>query len=179
MQVRTDPFQLLLELAARARSGSAGNTALNVHADWTGVGFSAMGVRLVAPLGQVTEILMIPPLTRLPRVQPWARGVATVRGRLLPMIGLVGFLGGKPTGAWRSQRALVVEMDDMYCGLIVDEVHGLKHFATDAYREQSEQLPAALRAFAEGSYVASDGVWSVFRPDRLLRDERFLDAAQT
>lgn len=178
MQARSDPFQLLLEIAARAQSGSeVGDSALKIHAHWTGIGFSVMGERLVAPFGQVTEILMVPPLTRLPRVQPWARGVATVRGRLLPMVGLVGFLGGKP-GNWRSQRVLVVDLDDMYCGLIVDEVYGLKHFATDAYREKSAQLPATLQEFVEGSYVAADGAWSVFRPDRLIRNERFLDAAQ-
>ena len=173
------PFELLLELAARARSGSDGaESRLKIQPHWTGVGFSLLGHRLVAPMGQITEILILPPLSRLPRVQPWVRGVANVRGRLLPMLGLAAFLGGKPSANWRSHRALVVETEEMYCGLVVDEVHGLKHFATDAFREDTKELPAGVASFSAGSYIANDGIWTVFRPDRVAADPRFLNAAQ-
>jgi len=175
---REGPFQLLLEIAARARSGGEGaESQLRLQPHWTGVGFSLLGQRLVAPMAEVAEILMLPQVTRLPRVQPWVRGVATVRGRLMPVIGLAGFIGGRATGTWRSHRALVVDADPMYCGLIVDEVHGLKHFAPEAYRAEATVRHEGLVPFVEGCYAAPDGDWTVFRPRHLIEDPRFLDAA--
>ena len=103
----TAPFDLLLDISARVRSDGA-EARLRIQPHWTGVDFSVLGQRLVAPMGSVTEILMVPPLTRLPRVQPWVRGVANVRGRLLPVIGLAAFLGGRATLNWREHRVLVL-----------------------------------------------------------------------
>lgn len=173
------PFQILLELAARAQSGTeAAELQLKVQPHWTGVGFSVLGQQLVAPMAQVAEILMLPPASRLPRVQPWVTGVANVRGKLLPLVSLAAFLGGRAAANWRAHRALVVENDEMYCGLIVDEVFGLKHFATDAFRPEVVNVPDALSAFVEGTYGAGDAVWTVFRPDLVLMSPLFLDAAR-
>lgn len=179
MAPEAQPFDLLLEIAARARTGSEGAVAqLRIQPHWTGIGFSLLGTRMVAPMPLVSEILILPPLTRLPRVQSWVQGVANVRGRLLPVIGLAAFLGGAPAPGRRAQRALVVEIDDVYCGLAVDEILGLKHFAIDAYRDDPGALPPAVAPFADGSYVAADGSWTLLRPDRIVADPRFLDAAR-
>jgi twitching motility protein PilI len=174
----SSPFQLLLETAARAQAGlEAAESQLRIQPHWTGVGFSLLGQSLVAPMGEVTEILMLPPLTRLPRVQPWVRGVANVRGRLLPVIGLAAWLGERPAPNWRRHRALVVEVGEVYCGLVVDEVFGLKHFAADARRAAPQGLPPALAGFIDGGYASGEGDWGLFQPARLVSDPRFLDAA--
>lgn len=174
----TGPFQLLLETASRARSGAeSAETRLRIQPHWTGVGFSLLGCRLVASMGEVTEILTIPPLTRLPRVQAWVRGVANVRGRLMPVIGLTEWFGERASPNWRSHRALVVETGDVYCGLIVDEVYGLKHLAADARGAAPANLPAALAPFVDGGFSSGDGDWGVFEAARLVTDPRFLDAA--
>lgn len=171
------PFPLLLQLAARAQSGTESTRSrLRMEPHWTGVGFSLLGQRLVSPMGEVSEILILPALTRLPRVKPWVRGVANVRGRLMPVISLAAWFGTQASTPWRGQRALVVETGEMYCGLLVDEVHGLKHFAAGAFRGES-QGAGALAPFLEGTYGGTDGEWMVFRPSRLLADKQFLDAA--
>jgi twitching motility protein PilI len=173
------PFDLLLDLAARARSGNEGTEArIKIQPHWSGVGFSLLGRRMVAPMTQIAEILILPSLTRLPRVQAWVQGVLNVRGRLLPVIDLAAFLGGKAGSNRRAQRALVIEIGDMFCGLTVDEVHGLKHFAIDAYRHEVDALPETVRPFVEGSYVTPDENWTLLRPDRIVVDPRFLDAAR-
>jgi twitching motility protein PilI len=174
----TAPFQLLLEIAARARSGNdAAESRLRVQPHWSGVGFSLMGQRFVAPIGSVTEVLMLPPLTRLPRVAPWLRGVANVRGRLLPVIALANFLGGRPSIDWHAHRALVVENDEFHCALVVDDVHGLQHFTAESFRDLATDIEPAMAPFVSGSYSAAEGAWAVFRPELLTRDPRFLDAA--
>lgn len=177
-QEQAGPFPLLLQIAARAQSGTeAAQSRLRIQPHWTGVGFSLLGQRLVAPIGEVSEILVMPALSRLPRVQPWVRGVANVRGRLLPVVGLAAWLEASDDTNWRAHRVLVVESGEFYCGLVIDDVYGLKHFAADAYRGEAEGLPPGLQPLVEGSYGAVDGEWVVFRPTRLLADARFLDTA--
>ena len=172
------PFELLLDIATRARSGGEEAQArLRIQPHWSGVGFSLLDQRLVVPMGEVTEILKLPELTRLPRVQPWVRGVANIRGRLLPIVCLAGFFGGRPSLNWRAHRALVVEHGDIYCALQVDEVHGLKHFGAEALREGALPDNAALATVTRGAYAAGDRDWSIFQPGLLLNDSRFLDAA--
>jgi twitching motility protein PilI len=172
------PFQLLLDIAARARTGPEATEAQRrIQPHWSGVGFAVSGHRFVAPLGQVTEIMTVPSLTRLPRVKPWVRGVANVRGRLLPVADLAAFFGGRLSSSPRRLRALVVEAEDIYCGLLVDEVLGLKHFGTEALREPPRELPEHFVAFVEGAYVAADGEWTLFNAGKLVGDARFLDAA--
>ena len=149
------PFELLLDIATRARSGGEEAQArLRIQPHWSGVGFSLLDQRLVVPMGEVTEILKLPELTRLPRVQPWVRGVANIRGRLLPIVCLAGFFGGRPSLNWRAHRALVVEHGDIYCALQVDEVHGLKHFGAEALREGALPDNAALATVTRGAYAA-------------------------
>lgn len=173
------PFDLLVAIEARARRGrDDAERGLHTQTHWTGVGFSVLGQRVVAPMGTVTEILKVPPLTRLPRVQPWVEGVANVRGRLLPVIGLAAFLGGAAAPAWRERRVLVLASSGFDCALLVDEVYGLKHFTAESFRDRSAGVEAALVPYLGGFYTGTDGDWAVFRPDLLLGDTDFLDAAR-
>jgi twitching motility protein PilI len=175
----TAPFDLLLEIAARAsRSVDVPEARLPVLPHWTGIGFSVLGQRLVAPMGSISEILMVPPVTRLPRVQTWVKGVANIRGRLLPVISLAAFLGGRPGSNWRAYRVLVLGSGEFDCGIVVDEVHGLKHFADESLRTDLAGVAEGLARFVDGIYTAADGDWAVFRPAALVRDLRFLDAAR-
>lgn len=175
---RPGPFELLLEIAARARSGAeAAESQLKIQPHWTGVGFSLLGRRHVAPMAEVAEILMQQRVTRLPRVQGWVRGVANLRGRLLPVVSLAEYFGQRASSNRREHRTLVVEAGEIYCGIVVDEVYGLKHFAIEALRATDAGTPAYLQPFTDGMYGAPDGDWAVFSLARLIADQRFLNAA--
>jgi twitching motility protein PilI len=57
---------------------------------------------------EVREVLMVPPaITRVPGAKSWVRGLANVRGHLLPLVDLREFLGSGVGGTERSARALV------------------------------------------------------------------------
>src|SRR5690606_40471152 len=88
------PFQRLLEIDARCRGLAAGlPSQQEAVKTWAGIGFR-MGERLfVAPMGEVGEILHEPRYTQLPGVKSWVKGVANVRGRLLPIMDLCGYFG--------------------------------------------------------------------------------------
>ncbi|MDX1504085.1 MAG: chemotaxis protein CheW [Spongiibacter sp.] len=172
-------FRYLTELARRSRGGSGNLTTIQDASDslWSGVGFSVDGHRCVAPMGEIVEVLTEPVATRLPGVKSWIKGVANVRGRLLPLLDLNAFLERGAVQQRSSRRVLVVEHGDIYIGLIVDEVFGMQHFQLDAFQHDSENFPPSLQRYIDGHYKQGDTQWALFRPPYLIEDEDFYNVA--
>lgn len=174
-------FNKLLEVAATARRTAKGLPAqLDIKPHWSGVGFNLFGQTFVAPMGEVTEMLELPPYTELPGVQGWVRGLANVRGRLLPLVDLAAFLGGKLEAPRRNRRVLVVESGETYTGLIVDGILGMQHFPVDSYVSEMAGVDyAAMVPYLQGSFQEeSERGWMVFSPWLLVQDEKFFQVAQ-
>lgn len=173
-----EPFAALIELAQSSVQNAHGLPAqVDIKPHWSGVGFTLAGQRMVAPMAEVAEILSVPNATRLPGVKPWVRGVANVRGRLLPLLDLEGFFGGALGGARKQHRVLALEFGDLYSGLIVSEVHGMQHFPVDSFHNDIAEGLGPVRPFLAGAYRQRELDWVVFSPFRLARDERFFNAA--
>ncbi|GAB3369368.1 chemotaxis protein CheW [Spongiibacter taiwanensis] len=169
-------FHYLCEMAALAQAAelSLPSQRDNRASAWSGIGFRVGGQYCVAPMGDITEVLHEPLATRLPGVQSWVRGVANVRGRLLPLIDLSAFLGMAPC---LRGRVLVLERDEIYTGLIVEEVLGMQHFDSSLYADGEGPSDSALGKYLRGSYRQGDREWLVFRPNRLLNDRDFFQVA--
>ncbi|HWV15343.1 MAG TPA: chemotaxis protein CheW [Cellvibrio sp.] len=173
-------FTALLKLAESSRANAQGLPAqADIRPSWSGIGFSLMGNYFVAPIGEVSEMLQVPNYTHLPGVQPWVKGVANVRGRLLPLFDLAAFFGDRLTGSRKHRRVLVLETETLYSGLMVDRVFGMQHFPMDEYSEQAGILPNNVMPFVTGSYASGGQQWSLFRPALLAEDPRFTNAAKS
>lgn len=74
--------------------------------------------------------------------------------------------------ARKQRRVLVVEFNDLFVGLLVDEVVGMQHFAQDAL------LTGATSGvpFIQGQFD-SDQLWQVFSPFALAQAPGFMDVA--
>ena len=91
-----DPVALLKQIEECCRACSVelpGNA--RTENEWSGIAFRIGGNNLVTPLGEVVEILDVPELTIVPLTQPWVCGLANLRGNLLPVIDLNGYLNGE------------------------------------------------------------------------------------
>ncbi len=173
-------FSALLDLAQRSRAAARGLPAqADIRPQWSGIGFSLMGSRFVAPIGEVSEMLEVPNFTHLPGVQPWVKGVANVRGRLLPIFDLAAFFGDRLIGTRKQRRVLILETETLYTGLMVDQVFGMQHFPMDEYSEQAGAIPQSILPFVNGSYPQGEQRWSLFRPALLAEDARFTNAAKS
>ena len=139
------------------------------------VSFSVLGDDYVLPLNELNEVLDVPECTKLPRVKSWVRGLANVRGRLLPIIDLADFLGGSLVGSVRDRRVLVLDMDGIYVGLIVDAVQGIKSLAVDQYKEARNNGP--LVHFIDGSFSEENTDYPLFCAHKLIEDGQFLSVS--
>ena len=180
MSVTTElqPFAILREIEARSRESAFGlPQQVEVRKPWSGIGFRIGEQRLVSGLGEIGEILIYPELTRVPGAQPWVMGVSNIRGSLVPILDLKGFVSGTNIELKRRSRVLIIERNGYAAGLLVDEAMGLRHFFEE---EQTTDLPqgdAMLHTFLKGAYRQGDSHWGIFDVSRLVEHPRFNEVA--
>ena len=166
--------QLSDEFRQRARELPA---QIDLTPTRTVVCFRILGTGVAVLLEEMNELLEVPHCTRLPRVKPWVKGVANVRGKLTPIVDFAGFLGSRLISAPKRQRVLMIERDDISAGLVVDEVVGMKHFRVDEYSDDRADVPPPLSPFVPGSFLCDGERWMLFRPDALFSNNDFLEVA--
>lgn len=172
------PFDLLQQLAGHCRRQAIGLPAQDIVSEtWSGVGFRLAGQPMVAAMGEVSEILHEPRYTALPRVKTWVRGVANVRGRLLPIIDLSRFFDATVSTPRKQRRVLVLDRDDLFVGLLVDELLGMQHFPVNCFSTELPTIEEGFRPFVVGAYVQESVSSLVFNFRALARDQAFLDVA--
>jgi twitching motility protein PilI len=171
-------FQLLLEIDQRCRSLAAGLPSQETRQqDWTGIGFRMGEQCYVAPMGEIAEILHEPRYAVLPGVKPWIKGVANLRGRLLPIMDLCAFFGHELSPLRKQRRVLVVEHQDVFAGLMVDEVLGMQHFNQRSLMpEPLIEFEAGVAPFIQGQFLREQA-WLVFSPWALAQSPGFMDVA--
>lgn len=173
-----DPIALLRDMERRALGETDAASAAEAAGDvWRGIGFSIGDRRLVASMADISEVMHIPKLARVPGAKDWLMGVANLRGALLPVVNLHGFLRGRSATLERDSRILVIDKDEILSGLAVEEVFGVKHFL------ESQRLPEAaaseswLSPYVVGEFHVANETWEVFDVHALIAAPAFMQVA--
>ncbi len=177
-QAKSNPFEILVALERRCIEAAAGlPQQQEIRRPWTGIGFRVANQYLVAAVGDVNEILYIPQVTYIPGTKSWVKGMANVRGNLMPILDLQDYLGTTPAQINRQSRILIVNHIDLWAGLLVDEVYGLKHFFDD--ERMSGKITAArqLAPYLTSGFRQNDTAWFVFSMKVLTQTPEFLRVA--
>ncbi len=170
----------LADLALRCKQNAQGlPQQAELKTYWSGVGFKLGGRKYVSPIPEIAEIIPTPKFTQVPGVQRWVRGVANVRGRLLPIMDLGMFVFNKRSQQQaRRKRVLIVDRGELYSGIVVDEVYGMQHFELKEFSETvDDKIDLAIAPYVSGQYLRDGEIWPVFSPYRLAVDPKFLKAA--
>jgi len=142
--------------------------------DWIGIGFAINDIPLIAKMDDVSEILPPPETIRVPGVAPWVKGLANIRGSLMPVLDMNGYLYGKPTNIRKESRILIINKLGIVAGLLVDEVYGLRRFKPEEHQKQIKQDASSVGEYLAGSFVDQVRRWNVFSVEKLARTEQFL-----
>ncbi len=171
----TSPFEILKSLDARCRRNSSGlPVAKTVVDDWIGIGFAINRVSLLARMDDVSEILPPPETIRVPGAIHWVKGLANIRGNLMPVLDMNAFLYGKPTELRKQSRVLIISKLGVVAALLVDEVFGLRRFKPDEQQTETTADVGSLGPYLNGSFVDQVRSWNVFSVEKLARAETFL-----
>ncbi|MDH5433925.1 MAG: chemotaxis protein CheW [Gammaproteobacteria bacterium] len=144
---------------------------------WTGIGFKLSDIEYIVRLEDVAEIISIPRYTKVPGAKSWVKGLANIRGSLLPIMDLHGFLGRTAGTNARRQRLLVVNKDDVHCGVIVDEIMGLNHFEKEEWVEDVPIADESITPYVKGGFYSGTRLWTVFSMSSLVDTQAFRQIA--
>jgi twitching motility protein PilI len=104
-------------------------------------------------------------------------GVANVRGNLLPILDLKGFLLGEKTKKSRDTRVLVMQHKGIMAGLLVEEVLGMRHFLEEEFSADTSGLDDAISHMLLGKYRQRGEFWGVFNLNHLAELQEFMQVA--
>src|ERR1700761_5887915 len=177
--LRDRPFELLKELEKRSRTVAAGNTPDTAAGqEWVGVAFRMGGETFLVAREETREVLGYPAVvTRIPGAKSWVRGLANVRGALMPMLDLRQFLGSGATASGRNTRIIVVNHRDIPAGLMVDEVLGFRRFAESEFSAEAPPTVIRCDSYLAGAFRRGGEVWPVLSLKTLVESQSFMQAA--
>lgn len=104
------------------------------------------------PLTSIQQIIKIKDMTFVPRAPEYIAGVISLRGIVLPVFDLRLRLGLPAKEYARQTRIIVVIVDSITCGLIVDKVKEVVRVAEDSLEE-----PPAILGSVETDFLEAIG----------------------
>ena len=108
---------------------------------------------------KVQEIIKMMNVTKIPNAPVFIEGVINLRGKIIPIVDLRKRLGFKDQEFDKSTRIIVVELDGLVLGFIVDSVSEVLRIPEDTI-----EPPPSMVAGIESEYI--EGVGKL--DDRLL-----------
>jgi len=172
------PILILHQLDRRSRSQAHTlPQQIEVKTTWDGVGFRLGDISLVAPMEQVREILTSVTISHAPGAKEWVRGVANVRGNLLPILDLNGFVFGRVAKMGRHNRVLVMQHRGITAGLVVDEVLGMRHFLDEEFTSDVQEMNKEIQSLLTGLFRQGGETWGVIDIHKLAEMPEFLQVA--
>jgi twitching motility protein PilI len=173
------PITWLQELERRTKQRASGLPRSPVPKIWRGIAFRLGQTYLVTSLSEIREILPYPnQLAKVPAAKPWVKGLANIRGLLLPVIDLNACLQlENSTTINNRSRMLIINQEGIDAGLLVSEVLGIKNFLLETQDKNTPCKEAAIIPFAKGMFSDEEIRWLVFDMQALVKNELFLKAA--
>ncbi|HTC16029.1 MAG TPA: chemotaxis protein CheW [Steroidobacteraceae bacterium] len=177
--LRDRPFELLAELERRGRAVSAQlSQEAEQGREWVGVALRMAGDLYLVAREETREVLGVPTSsTRVPGAKPWIKGLANVRGQLLPVIDLRQFLGSGVTPITRNTRIVVVNHREIPAGLLVDEVLGFRRFSEAEFSGEAPPTVARCERYLAGAFRRGPETWPVLSLRQVLESQAFAEAA--
>jgi twitching motility protein PilI len=173
-----DPVSILKDIEGRCRFCAVDpSRKTEIRRLWSGVAFRIGASRMVAAMGEVVEIVTYPELSVVPYTCSWVRGIANIRGRLLTVIDMNGYLHGRLTPIGKRTRVMIAECQGVYSGLVVDEVMGLRHFPEETFVAEPAEIEKVLRPYVHQGFSVDGEQWGIFKLLSLVESPQFLHVA--
>ncbi|MBA3581203.1 MAG: chemotaxis protein CheW [Gammaproteobacteria bacterium] len=180
MPANVTPVVLLKELDAhaRAREGRGQHRTLQKTTEWRGLGFKIGETELIVNMDQVSEILETVNCTRIPWSRFWFYGIANVRGTLVPIMDVHGYLYDTRRTVKRGDRTILFRLGTSLVGLVVTGVTGLKNLSAEEFVNAQAIVDEKLAPYTKGHFRRGYDSWPVFDFHAFTMNEKFLDIAE-
>ncbi|MGC8838483.1 MAG: chemotaxis protein CheW [Anaerolineae bacterium] len=133
--------------------------------------FLVAGATMAVPVAQVEYVERLETLTPVPGAPPFLRGVASLRGQVVPIVDLAERLGlgHRPLGP--RARVLVVREEEQVVGMAVDDVQRVVYVQEDAVQPPPPVVARVSARFLAGVARLQDDVVLVLNLQQVLTPE--------
>jgi len=123
------------------------------------------------PAVYAKEILKIPQVIRVPRTPPSVLGIINLRGRITPIIDVRSVLGVKLYEISEGGRVIITEVEDLYTGIVVEEVLGITQIPNEEVSSVSSAI--AKKDYLDGQVVIEEKPLVLINMEKMLRAPDF------
>lgn len=110
------------------------------------VTFELSGEEFGVDIMQVSEVLPVPGITRIPQAPECIRGLINLRGKILVVIDLNKRLGFPPKDTDSLSRIIIVEVKDTAIGMLVNSVKEVMHLPLSSIEPTPEMIKSKINA---------------------------------
>ena len=135
------------------------------------VGFHLGGEEYGLDIMRVQEIILLGPITLLPQVPAYVRGLINLRGHVLPVFDLRQRFGLPPCPPSDEQRIVIVNIGTRTGGIIVDSVTQVARFPAEAVEPTPMGVLGTENPALEGIIKSEDRMVILLDIDLLLGAE--------
>ena len=122
------------------------------------------------PDAYVTELDRVPPITPVPHVPAWMRGVTNMRGDIVSVIDMRAFLGLEAHSGQGGRMLVVRLLDEPFAaGLLVDAVDRIVTVPAGEISPPPSAIEGPLVGFLSGICTIGERLVAILDLDRLLR----------
>jgi len=144
----------------------------------TGVVVRFGGARYVVAMSCVAEVVPLPQASRVPGCPRWLTGVVNWRGRVLAVIDPRSLLGAETIPLPSSARLLVLSVDGVEAGLVVEAVAGLLEAGQAEPEPPPPTAASSATALVSGVVCDESGPLSLLDAQAILRLRSDLPSAR-
>ena len=159
-----DILARLSELVASGKEASASRLGVQIG-----------GINGLVSLTDISEVIPVPDIMRVPLTHVWFMGMANVRGNLYALTDLANYLGNKARPLTNESRILLVHTRfGVNAGLLVDQLIGLRSIEEMQPQQRTKDMPT----WQLDQYKDSNGQdWVELNLAALLGQKEFMQIA--
>jgi len=135
------------------------------------VTFSIGGEEFGVDILKVQEIIRMLDITRVPKAPDFVEGVINLRGKVIPIIDLRKRFGLASKGHDKNTRIIVIDINDMIVGYIVDSVSEVLRIPADTVEPPPPVVAGLDSEYISGVGKLDDRLLIFLDLDRLLSQE--------
>jgi twitching motility protein PilI len=143
---------------------------------WGGTSMSIAGVPLLVGDGEIEEIIETPAITPIPGTKPWALGVASHMGGLLPIISGDAFFRRRPYTGRVRDYCMVINRPGFYFGITLSSIEQDMKFPIVA-RDMEQVVDADFLKYSRGGFQFGEKLLTVLDIDKLVADSDISNAS--
>lgn len=139
--------------------------------------FKLMDQHYGVNISSVCEIIRMERVTRIPRTPDFVEGVIKLRGKSIPVIDLRKRFGLDGAEDVSSCKIMVVEIDGMTVGLVVDEVTEVKRIPVESIEPPPPAASGIDAAFLQGIVLLEEDMIILLDLNKVLYRQEMKELA--